>query len=459
MSTLVVVAGATTAFAVGSGPAGAQAPRICGNPFDPRSVTLAVSGETPATILGPIRLISRNAAGRSGNGASGSPAPSADGRYVAFHSAASNLAPGDVNGSRDVFVRDRRTGVTELVSVSSTGAQGNGNSSSPWLSGDGRFVLFISAASSLVAGDTNDKLDAFVRDRMLGTTVRVSVGSTGQEANADTLSTRISVDGSVVIFATAAGNLTPGDTNGELDVFVHELASGTTTRPMVSNLSEEPNGPSHPGSLSADGSLIAFRSHASNLVAGDTNGQADAFVYDRVRGQTGRVNLGRRGAQANKTTYRPMLTSNGRFVVFRTLADNLVQGDTNRQIDVFVRDRVARTTRRINLGSGGRQANGLTARATISGSGRYVAFASLASNLVRGDGNRDWDVFLRDRWRGRTTMVSRAPGGRSANSCSKVPRLSADGHTVVFKSLASNLVAGDLNRLDDVFARAVGVRP
>ena len=442
------------ALAPGGGSAGAQTSRICGSPFHPQTGTLGRVA-TQAAAFGPLGLISRNRAGGGANGPSGSPAPSADGRYVTFHSDASNLVADDVNGTRDIFLRDRATGVTELVSVSSTGEQANGRSTNPWLSGDGRFVLFLSSASSLVADDTNRKIDAFVRDRLLGTTVRVSVGDAGREAAADTLSARISRDGSVVLFATAAANLTPNDTNRQLDLFVHELASGITTRPDVSNLGRQPNGPAHPGAVSADGNLLAFRSHASNLVRGDTNRQADVFVYDRARGRTERVNLRGAATQANDTTFRPMLTANGRFVVFRSRATNLVRGDTNRQIDVFVRDRVAKTTKRVSLTHAGGQSNGLSARPAISGNGRYVVYASLATNLVPGDRNRDWDVFLRDRRSGRTTKVSTAPGHKGANSCSKVPRLSDDGRLVVFKSLASNLVPGDRNGRDDVFARVI----
>lgn len=458
---------AVLALAVVTVSASAQIPRICGDPFRPRAAAsgqlaaaAATSGQLAAAAVtfGPVGLISRDLGGSSANGPSGGGAPSADGRHVAFHSEASNLVAGDVNGTRDIFIRDRRTGRTELVSVSSTGAQANGRSTNPWLSGDGRFVVFLSTASSLVAGDGNGKIDAFVRDRALGSTTRVSVGDAGQEANANTHSALISGDGSVVVFSTVASNLAPRDTNGVLDLFVYELGSGIATRLAVSNLSRQSNGESHPGSLSANGNLLAFRSHASNLVRGDTNGDADAFVYNRARGRTERINLGGVARQANNTSFRPMLTSNGRLVVFRSPATNLVRGDTNGHVDVFVRDRVAKTTRRVNRTRTGGQANGRSGRPSISGNGRYVVYASLATNLVPDDRNKDWDVFLRDRRRGRTTKVSTAPGGRDVNACSKVPRLSANGRLVVFKSLASNLVHGDRNRVDDVFVR-INARP
>jgi Tol biopolymer transport system component len=466
---------AAVAAACTTSPAQAQVPRICGQPFNPTSssgpvaprptslVPLAPVSRTAEraaagpTSLGAFGLVSRTAAGRSANRASGGPTANADGRFVAFHSVASNLVADDRNRRRDVFVRDRQTGVTELVSISSAEAQGNGASSNPWLSGDGRFVLFLSTASTLVHADTNGKLDAFVRDRLLGTTIRASVGAADQQANAATLSARLSLDGNVVLFATAAGNLTPGDTNGQLDLFIRDLAAGSTTRPEISNLGRQPNGGSHPGSLSADGSLLAFRSHASNLVAGDSNREGDDFVYDRTRGRTERINVSSAGAQANGPSYRPTLTNDGRLVVFRSGATNLVGGDTNGQVDVFVHNRAAGTTRRVNIPRDGGQTNGLTARPSISGNGRYVAFASLASNLVPNDRNGDWDVFLRDRRAGTTIMVSRTAGGRPANSCSKVPRLSADGSLIVFKTLATNLVPRDRNRADDVVARRIVV--
>ena len=225
------------------------------------------------------------------------PAISADGRFVAFDSFASNLVAGDTNGVVDVFVRDRVAGATERVSVSSSGAQANGSVSAA-MSADGRFVAF---SSDLVAGDTLEDLDdVFVRDRVAGTTKRVSVSSTGAQANDSSKSPAISADGRFVVFGSGASNLVAGDTNGAYDVFVRDRVAGTTERVSLTSTGAQVNHGSNvgAGAISADGRFVVFDSTASNLVAGDTNGAMDVFVRDRVARTTERVSVSSAGAEA-----------------------------------------------------------------------------------------------------------------------------------------------------------------
>src|SRR5207245_298074 len=216
-----------------------------------------------------------------GNGASTGVALSADGRFVAFTSVATNLVAGDANGVSDVFVHDRQAGTTERVSVDSAGSEGNGASTGVALSADGRFVAFTSVATNLVAGDTNGAADVFVHDRQTGTTERGSVDSAGSEGNGASTGVALSADGRFVAFTSAATNLVAGDTNGVTDVFVHDRQTGTTERVSVDSAGIEGNGASAGVALSADGRFVAFTSVATNLVAGDTNGAADVFVHDR----------------------------------------------------------------------------------------------------------------------------------------------------------------------------------
>jgi Tol biopolymer transport system component len=249
--------------------------------------------------------LSVDSGGVQGNGNSYSPSTSIDGRYVAFHSHASNLVPGDTNGFYDVFVHDRITGATERVSVSTAGVQGNGDSSygyTPSISSDGRYVAFSSLATNLVSGDTNTFSDVFVRDRQNGTTERVSLDSGGAEGNGDSVAPVISGDGRYVAFESFASNLVAGDTNGTWDVFVRDRLAGTTERASVDSSAAEANGQSHWPAISSDGRYVAFQSYASNLVAGDTNGFADVFVHDRLNGMTERASVYTAGAQANGTT-------------------------------------------------------------------------------------------------------------------------------------------------------------
>ncbi len=202
---------------------------------------------------------------------SNDPTLSADGRYVAYGSVASTLVAGDTNGARDIFVHDRTTATTTRVSVATGGTQSNGTSEDPVLSDDGRYVVFQAAASNLVAGDTNAVQDAFVHDRQTGTTSRLSVSSSGVEGNGDSLEPTIAGNGSAVAFESAATNLVTGDTNAAVDIFVRDLAAGTTVRVSVDSAGAQANGASDESSFSGDGSHVAFESLASNLVAGDTN--------------------------------------------------------------------------------------------------------------------------------------------------------------------------------------------
>jgi Tol biopolymer transport system component len=351
--------------------------------------------------------------GAQANKSSYSAAVSADGRVVAFQSDATNLVPGDTNGVVDVFVRDRQAGTTERVNVAADGAQANGgygftNSGIPALSADGRFVAFTSDASNLVPGDTNGVPDIFVRDRQAGTTERVSVAAGGAQANgfgSDTPS--LSVDGRFVAFRSFASNLVPGDTSSVSDIFVRDRQAGTTERINVASDGTEAGNTSDAPSLSVDGRFVAFRSGASNLVPGDTNGVPDIFVRDRQAGTTERVNVAADGAQANDGYSFPGgISADGRFVAFTSDASNLVPGDTGPS-DIFVRDRQAGTTERVNVAADGTQANGFGAYSPfLSADGRFVAFQSTATNLVPGDTNDIGDVFVAERAEGGPTPTA-----------------------------------------------------
>jgi Tol biopolymer transport system component len=275
--------------------------------------------------------------GDQANGASSSPSISADGRYVVFTSDATNLVPGDTNGVGGVFVRDRSTGTTSMVSLRSDGDQSNAGGYDPSISADGRYVVFTSLATNLVPGDTNGKADVFVHDRSTGTTSRVSVRSNGDQANnrrSDEPS--ISADGRYVAFVSGAANLVRGDTNGKADVFVHDRQTGTTSRVSVRSNGDQVNWPSLDPSISAHGRYVAFRSGAANLVPGDTNGKADVFVHDRQTGTTRRVSVRSNGDQANGYSHAPSISADGRYVAFHSYATNLVSSDTNGMPDVFV---------------------------------------------------------------------------------------------------------------------------
>ena len=443
-------------------------------------VPFIVQPGVPAATSEPItERVSVDSAGGQANNGSLSPAISADGRFVAFASAASNLVPGDTNGGVDIFVHDRQTGATERVSVDSAGAQANNPFifSPPAISGDGRFVAFDSAASNLVPGDTNGALDVFVHDRLTGATERVSVDSAGVQGNSSSTFPAISADGRFVAFVSEASNLVAGDTNGAEnafagnDVFVRDRVTRQTERMSVDSAGGQANNNFiESTAISADGRVVAFVSAASNLVPGDTNGTLDVFVHDRQTGATERVSVDSAGGQANSPFLAVgglAISADGRFVAFDSLASNLVPGDTNGTLDVFVRDRQTGATERMSVDSVGAQGNDISGSPAISADGRFVAFASEASNLVAGDTNRSGnafsgtDVFVHDRATGQTERVSVDSAGGQADNFSSGFNLrgfaiSADGRFVAFESFASNLVPGDSNNTSDVFVRDRG---
>ena len=390
---------------------------------------------------------------------------SADGRFVAFMSDSTNLVPGDTNGCADVFVRDRQLGTTERVSVSSSGTQADGFSGWPSVSADGRYVAFESSATNLVSWDTNGQGDVFVRDRQLGTTDLVSIGVGGFQGNGYSgYHAKISADGLHVAFTSIATNLVPGDGNGVADVFVRDIQSGTTERVSQSSAGVEGNGDSglvgfsFSGnvSISEDGRYIAFGSYASNLVLAppDTNGHADVFVRDRAGPTTGIASVDSNGVQGNGDSYGPSITPYGTNLAFESAATNLVPGDTNGFVDIFVRNLFALSTERVSVDASGVQANGDSHDAAISPDARYVAFASYATNLVPGDTNGFCDIFLRDRWIPVSTERMNVDwrGGQASHE-SHAPSISADNRFVLFHSWASNFVPGDTNLVWDVYLR------
>ena len=404
-------------------------------------------------LTGTTTRESLDSAGVPGNSHSAWPSISADGRFIAFHSTATNLVSGDSNGTWDIFVRDTHLGLTTRASVDSAGAPGASASTNPSLSSDGRYVAFESWASNLVPIDTNLRADIFVRDRSSGTTERVSVTSSGAQPNEGSSEPSISTDGRFVVFASWASNLVAGDTNGYADIFVRDRLLAKTERVSLTSSGAQSHGHSFAPSISADGRFVVFASVAPHLVVGDTNNTVDVFLRDRQNGTTERVSLATGGAQGNDVSSYPYLSADGRFVVFHSLATNFVAGDANGDYDVFVRDRQNGTTECVSLDVNGAPGDFYSEFPSISADGRFVGFFSLATKLVQGDTNGFPDVFLHDRQNGTTERVSVATGGTEADSWSEWQSISADGRCVVFQSYASNLVAGDTNGVSDYFVR------
>ncbi len=334
------------------------------------------------TILGRFFTFSN---GSLGFGSSDDSPLSSDGRVLVFESDSASLAPGDTNGHSDIFIRNVVTGVLTRISVGPNSAQGNGDSKDPAVSADGNFVVFESSASNLAAGDTNASADIFRLDLQTGALLRVSTSSNGAQANDKSEDPAISSNGRFVVFSSEASNLVTGDTNSEDDVFIKDTQTGILTRVSTSSSGAQGNGESEDPSVSADGRYVVFESEASNLVAGDTNAATDIFLKDMQTGALTRISTTSDGAQANGASGDATISADGRLVAFRSSASNLFAGDTNNSPDVFVKDLQTGIVTRVSLPSGHGSGND-----ELSGddSGNILCGGSGDDNLS-GGGGRD----------------------------------------------------------------------
>ena len=381
------------------------------------------------------------------------PKISGDGRSIVFETEASNLVSGDTDGFMDVFHRDWSDLQNELLSVDATGALPDAACFSPGISADGRYAVFVSAATDLVPGDTNGQVDVFVRDRSTGTTQRVSVSSTGAQADLGSSGPAISADGRYVVFASSATNLVAGDTNGHRDIFLRDRLTAVTERVSVTSFEAQANDDSTTPAVSADGRYVVFTSSATNLGVGDTNGVDDVFIRDRGVGSTGRISLSTSGVQGNGRSSDPTISADGQSVVFLSSASNLIGWDTNGKTDVYYRAWAINYNEIVSVSTASVLGDGNSGSPMISADGRCVAFVSTATNLVSGDHNQKNDVFVRNRSAGTTERVSLSSTGADADGHSDAPAISSDGRFVAFASMATNLVSGDSNGLKDIFLR------
>jgi Tol biopolymer transport system component len=441
-------------------PATKTLPPPTDTPVMPTQTLEALPTASSVNEMPVIERVSIASDGTQGNGFSYAPDISADGRYVTFTSNASNLVEGDTNGGTDIFVHDRVTGETQRVSVASDGAQGA--NSVDWItssiSADGRYVAFKSEARNLVESDPNGG-NCFVHDRLTGETISVSVPSDGTEGGSDYVApaisadggyvvfdssstggifiydrmtrettlvpvstdgtqgnivgdvTSISADGRYMVFKSRATNLVEGDTNGVVDCFGHDRLTGETTRVSVASDGTQANGSCafyewaliFGPSISADGRYVAFSSTASNLVEGFTEYPdiyiyAGIYVHNQVTGETTLVSVSSDGTQANGSSWLHAISADGRYVAFSSTATNLVEGVTDGYESLYLHDRLTGETKFVSISNYVINGDERFWGSSISADGRYIAFASSASNLVKGDTNGVSDIFVIDLW-------------------------------------------------------------
>lgn len=426
------------------------------------------------TVKATHRLSVHSDGSEALNGDSTNPTISHSGSRVAYQSDATNLVDGDTNGDTDIFLHDLATATTQRISLDYNGSNSNGVSLSPAISGDGTAVAFSSTATDLVGAevdgcgqepDTNGFSDIFVYRVIPDSLYRASTTSVTfnscDQANGHSYAPSMAYDWveGAVAFYSYATNLQGTDSNMDADIFVNDRTfSGTTWRYTDSATFND--GSFYP-QISDDGEHVVFHSNATNVVPGNDS-TYDIFAVRRFPTEVELISVNSSGEAGNDDAFYPSVSENGRFVAFYAYATNLVDKDTNNVRDIFVRDREAGITERISVSSSGVEANNHSLHPQISPNGRFVVFESLADNLVRGDNNGDWDVFLHDRLLDTTTRVSVASDGTEGDYLgvltpfARDADLSADGEYIVFESSFNNLVLGDGNNHTDVFIHYVG---
>ncbi|MFM9557653.1 MULTISPECIES: TolB family protein [Streptomyces] len=445
----------------------------------------AAAGEGPRPRT---ERISVTAEGSQANDYSDVGGISANGRYVAFDSSATNLVAGDTNGFSDIFVKDLRTGTIERVNVADDGTQADNETTTYSLSANGRYVAFTSYADNLAPGDTPDAQDVFVHDRLTGRTeLLVEAGTTW----AQTYEPSISANGRYVAFTSSRSDLVEGDTNDRGDVFVRDRWRKTTERISVADDGSQTSGFSEGAAISWDGTRIAFRTQflldggeeegtrPEALGTSGTSGTSEAsgisqtsatsevkrpqaflfYVRDTRTGRTVQAAHTRDGVSV-AVRGEIGLSPDGRYALYASEWGGIVPDDTNDKRDVFAKDLSTGATRRLTLAQDGSEPNDHSAGQVnqrgpaLSADNRRVVFTSSAGNLVPGDTNGDADAFVRDLVTGEVQRLNVTRDGAQSDTAQRSsPLVDAFGRTVAFGSAENDLVPGDTNETGDVFVR------
>ena len=428
--------------------------------------TVLIIGSTNASATVPyiterVNLTPSSTQSTTSGNVQDAPVLSQDGRYVAFATSASDIVAGDTNNSPDIFVRDRKLGATVRANLTNSGAElPTGYGGSYKMSANGRFVLFTYRDSPLYV---NNKWQLYLRDLKNNSTERVSITATGGIPDNSISFFDISADGRYVVFTTGATNVVSGDTNNALDIFVRDRKLGTTALLSKPNSGGIADGSSSKPSISCDGSYVVFSSQATNLVTGDTNGAQDLFLVDRIANNTiSNLTINGNSTNGSNVSGDVDISCNGERVVFISHASNLVLGDTNNERDVFAYSMVNNSFERVNVDSSGNQTSGSTlyglSTNSIDFSGRYVAFVAGDDSLVTGDTNGTGDVFLRDIIDGTTQIISKRDAStQTTYNGSTYYTISLDGREVAFPSADTGLVSGDTNGTSDIFVSKTGI--
>ena len=413
----------------------------------------------PAQAAGTTERVSLGMGGVQGNGTSYFDDISGDGRWVVFESSAGNLVAGNPRRENDIYLRDRQLGTTILISVHKLKGRSIAGSHSARMARGSRYVAFDSGAYDLVDGDTNQRDDVFVRDRLANRTILVSQGLGGKPADAQSYLEAFSPTGRFVVFNSYAGNLTTDAPAEYQQIYVRDLVTGRTTRESVNNQGAASDNTNYEAAVNLNGRYVAFVSSARNLVPADTNRKDDVFLRDRALKRIEVVSVGLNGKSSNGYSRLPAISDDGRYVAFTSNATDIVPQQTGGDDNAYLRDRASGTTRQIGLAPGGGQPDGDTQVVDISADGRYVLLVSNASNLVPNDTNGTQDLFVWDTSTNSSTRVDLSAANQQVDTGNYViahsygAGISADGTTVGFEGFGSHYVPGDTNDYWDVFVR------
>ncbi len=399
-----------------------------------------------------VEVMSLNSAGENLNNESRKGVMSFDGELVVFSTRASNVTPFDTNVKLDIVIRDRSNNSTDILS-GHTPMSNNSSGDQTALSRDGRYVVFDSSASNLVSNDTNGKKDIFVRDTKNNTIEMVSISTAGTQGNYDAKDPSMSADGNHIVFESFANNLTTGDSNGKYDIFLHNRQANTTTLISKKQDGTQSNDHSFDARISADGKFVVFKSSEALDNTHDLNTKSDVYMYNMQSGEIKLISLASDGSSGNGDSFSPAVSNNGRYVAFASSATNFSSTTvTANRVNIFLRDTQAEITTKVNDAS---EADANCVAPSISEDGKFIAFQSTATNLVNtADTNGVNDVFLYSRIDRTLKRITNAPDGSLTNNHSYLSygsSISKDGRFVTFRSGASNLVANDTNGKYDAF--------
>ena len=412
-------------------------------------------------LSGTTDIVSISESGEQSNGYSVNwslnNALSADGRLVVFKSAATNLHPLDNDAVYDIYVYDKATGKIDLVSQNGTNVKGNGNSSFPTISADGRYVAFKSESTNLIANDTDTISDIYVFDRKMSKIELVSVSSDGIKANHGSHGPMISADGNYVAFHSNASNLHPDDPNPIPDIYVYDRVNQVIE--LISRSVERSNGNSYRAQISGDGKFVVFDSIATNLSPDDIDSYSDIYLFNRVDKTLELISKSNEGDPTvnAKGNLGPAISSNGKIITFYSYSTMLVPDDSDQFSDVFIYDINANEIELISRSNTDIKGNNTSLGPSISEDGRFVVFDSKASNLSEDDIDSGYDVYRYDRLNKSIELISKSTDGTKGNSSSRYSVVSGSGNSVMFSSTATNLVEVDENHQSDVFVHYVTV--